>query len=109
GANPFELQLGHDVSVEQCVALLSHLDLRWTHAPRVVSAVARGSVRLGAGGMAWAYFRVGGRTFERKEWGAGERTFHGAQHLQSLGALTDYDRGKEAAEGDWPWERWGGG
>ncbi len=35
-------------------------------------------------------------------------TFQGAQHLQTLGALTDYDRHKEEAERNWPWERWKG-
>jgi len=108
GANPAELQLGHDVSVEQCVALLSHLDLRWCQASRAVPATAEASVDLAAGGLAAAFFRVGGRTFERKDATASARTFQGSQHLQSLGALTDYDRGKEAGERDWPWEKWTG-
>jgi hypothetical protein len=108
GANPAELQLGHDVSVEQCVALLSHLDARWNHPPRPAPASAEAEVELVAGGLQAAYFRVGGRTFARKEPMPTERTFHGSQHLQSLRALTDYDRGREAAERDWPWERWNG-
>jgi hypothetical protein len=38
-----------------------------------------------------------------------ERSFHGAQaHLKTLGALTHYDRHREEAERDWPWERWQG-
>ena len=38
-----------------------------------------------------------------------ERTFHGAQqHLKSLAALTHYDRYKEEAEREWPWEPWRG-
>jgi hypothetical protein len=108
GANPAELHLGHDVSVEQCVALLAHLDARWSHPPRPVSPAAEGHVEIVPGGIQAAYYRVGGRTFERKEDVRTERTFHGSQHLQSLNALTHYDRGKEAAERDWPWERWEG-
>ena len=34
GANPAELQLGHDCSVEQCTTLLSYLDWRWYQPPR---------------------------------------------------------------------------
>ena len=47
--------------------------------------------------MQAAYFRVGGRTFDRQD-PLGRLTFQGAQHLQTLGALTDYDRYKEDAE-----------
>jgi hypothetical protein len=108
GSNPAELQLGHDVSVEQCVALLSHLDARWRHPARPASPTAQAAIDIAAGGLPVAYYRVGGRTFARKEPVATERSFHGAQHLESLGALTDYDRGREAAERDWPWERWSG-
>ena len=57
--------------------------------------------------MQAAYFRVGGRTFDRQD-PLGRLTFQGAQHLQTLGALTDYDRYKEDAEKNWPWERWQG-
>ena len=57
--------------------------------------------------MPCAFFRVGGRTFERED--KLDRTFHGAQqHLKSLTALTHYDRYKEEAERDWPWEKWQG-
>ena len=59
------------------------------------------------GGLGAAYFRVGGRTFDRKD-PVGRLSFQGAQHLQTLDALTDYDRGREDAERDWPWERWQG-
>jgi len=105
GANPAELQLGQDVSVEQCVALLSHLDLHWCQCPRHDDAEAA-SIELATGGVPAVFYRIGGRTFERKE--PGPRTLQHAQHLQSLGALTDYDRGREEAERDWPWERWEG-
>ena len=55
--------------------------------------------------MPSAYFRVGGRTFDRQD-PLGRLTFQGTQHLQTLGALTDYDRYKEDAQRNWPWERW---
>ncbi len=107
GANPAELQLGHDVSVEQCVALLTYLDHRWYHVPRRGPEPSKSWVELCGGGLSGAFFRVGGRTFERPDPG-GRFSFHGAQHLATLAALTDYDRFKEVAERDWPWERWSG-
>ena len=64
-------------------------------------------LQLTAGGVPAAYFRVGGRTFDRQD-PLGRLTFQGAQHLQTLGALTDYDRYQEDAERNWPWERWQG-
>lgn len=107
GANPGELQLGQDVSVEQCAALLSHLEARWCQAARVPSEDADSALELSTGGLLCAFFRVGGRTFERED--KVDRTFHGAQqHLKSLAALTHYDRYKEEAERDWPWEKWHG-
>jgi len=108
GANPAELQLGHDVSTEQCYSLLTHLESRWCHVVRAAAPVAADvPLELVTGGMLAAFFRVGGRTFEKHDPVVG-RTFHGAQHLKTLGALTDYDRFKEEAEKDWPWERWHG-
>ena len=106
GASPAELQLGHDASAEQCVALLAHLEERWCNPARPVRPRAE-PVELVAGGIAAAYFRVSGRTFDRQD-PLGRMTFLGAQHLQTLGALTDYDRHKEEAERNWPWERWQG-
>ncbi|MEP7184162.1 MAG: hypothetical protein ABI886_18445 [Betaproteobacteria bacterium] len=107
GANPAELQLGHDCSIEQCTTLLGYLDSRWYQLPRRVADAPRAVVELCAGGLTAAYFRVGGRTFERRD-PLGRLSFQGAQHLQTLGALTDYDRGKEDAERTWAWERWHG-
>jgi hypothetical protein len=107
GANPAELQLGHDCSVEQCTTLLGHLDARWYQLPRPPAEVGATTVELCTGGLAAAFFRVGGRTFERRD-PLGRLTFQGAQHLQTLGAVTDYDRGKEEAERTWAWERWKG-
>ena len=107
GANPAELQLGHDTSVEQCVTLLTHLDTHWYQVPRHDAELPRTTLELCGGGITAAYFRVGGRTFDRQD-PLGRLTFQGTQHLQTLGALTDYDRFKEEAERNWPWERWQG-
>jgi hypothetical protein len=107
GANPAELMLGHDCSVEQCTHLLGHLDARWYQLPRNTAGLPRATIELCAGGIAGAYFRVGGRTFDRQD-ALGRLSFHGAQHLQTLGALTDYDRGREEAERTFTWERWHG-
>jgi hypothetical protein len=107
GANPAELQLGHDTSQEGSTALLTHLDARWYQLPGRDLEATRAELQLSAGGVQAAYFRVGGRTFDRQD-PLGRMTFQGAQHLQTLGALTDYDRYKEEAERNWPWERWQG-
>lgn len=107
GATPAELQLGHDTSAEGSAALLAHLDVHWYQAVDRDAAGGHDSMELTAGGVQSAYFRVGGRTFDRQD-PLGRLTFQGAQHLQTLGALTDYDRYKEDAERNWPWERWQG-
>ena len=110
GANPAELQLGHDCSVEQCTTLLGHLDARWYQGPRRGAGPAQTTIELCSGGLGAAFFRIGGRTFERKDPLGGRLSFQGAQqHLQSLSALTDYDRGREDAERTWTWEQWTGG
>ena len=64
-------------------------------------------VELCAGGVAGAYFRICGRTFDRKD-PLGRLTYQGSQHLATLGALTDYDRDRDEAERNLPWERWQG-
>lgn len=106
GASPAELTLGHDLTTEQAIALLSHLDAHWyqIRAPREAQRL---TVEMCAGGLPGAYFRVGGRTFDRKD-PLGRLTYQGSQHLSTLGALTDYDRNREEAERSWPWERWQG-
>ena len=106
GATPAAMQLGQDVSAEQCVALLSHLEARWCHVARAQGESEGAELDLVSAGLLAAFFRIGGRTFERPD--PIGRTFHGAQHLKTLGALTDYDRFREEAERDWPWERWSG-
>jgi len=107
GATPAELQLGNDTSVEGSTALLEHLDRQWHQLLKDSPDVAHAELELTAGGVHCAYFRVGGRTFDRAD-PLGRLTFQSAQHLQTLGALTDYDRYKEEAEKNWPWEPWQG-
>jgi hypothetical protein len=108
GANPAELQLGHDVSVEACTALLAHLDARWYALPAKRGGNESNSgLELCVGGLGAAYFRVSGRTFNSQDL-LGRMSYQGTQHLATLGALTDYDRNKEEAEKTWTWERWQG-
>lgn len=107
GASPAELQLGHDLTVEQSIALLGYLDSRWYQIPRRNLERVNATIELCAGGLAGAYFRVGGRTFDRQD-PLGRLTYSGSQHLATLGALTDYDRFREEAEKTYRWERWTG-
>jgi hypothetical protein len=106
GASPAELQLGQDSSAEACAALLTHLDARWYAPPKKPNAI-HSRVDLCVGGLGSAYFRVAGRTFNRQD-PLGRLSYHGTQHLATLGALTDYDRNKEEAEKAWGWEHWQG-
>jgi hypothetical protein len=107
GANPAELQLGHDCSIEQCTTLLGHLDARWYQIPRRASEAPMKALELCVGGLPAAYFRASGRTFERKD-PAGRMSYAEAQQLKTMGAVPDYDRGRESAELEWAWERWQG-
>jgi hypothetical protein len=108
GANPAELQLGHDASVEACTTLLSYLDSRWyAQVPRRAAGDTNSSVELCVGGLGAAYFRIAGRTFNSQDL-LGRLSYQGTQHLATLGALTDYDRNKEEAEKVWAWESWQG-
>ena len=108
GANPAELQLGHDASVEACTALLTYLDSRWyALPPRRAGGDAQAKVELCVGGLGSAYFRISGRTFNSQDL-LGRLSYQGTQHLATLGALTDYDRNKEEAEKVWAWESWQG-
>ena len=106
GASPAELSLGHDLSTEQAVALLSHLDAHW-YQLKPARESQRVSVEMCTGGMPGAFFRVGGRTFDRKD-PLGRMSYQNAQHLATLGALTVFDRHREEAERNGPWERWQG-
>ena len=108
GANPAELQLGHDTAVEACTALLTYLDSRWYGLPaKRTSGDANTTVDLCVGGLGAAYFRISGRTFNSADL-LGRLSYQGTQHLATLGALTDYDRNKEEAEKSWAWESWQG-
>jgi hypothetical protein len=107
GANPAELMLGHDCSVEQCTHLLGHLDAHWYQVQRNAPGDRDTSVELCGGGVPGAYFRVAGRTFDRKD-PLGRLSVLNAQQLQTLGAVTDYDRGKDDSERTYPWESWRG-
>ena len=107
GANPAELQLGQDCSAEQCTTLLGHLDARWYQLPRMAAGTPGAAIELCAGGLPAAYFRVGSRSFDRKD-PADPMSFEETQQLQMLGTLRDYDRGRENAERDWAWESWKG-
>jgi hypothetical protein len=106
GASPAELSLGHDISTDQAVRLLSHLDAHW-YQLKPAREAQRLTVEMCAGGVPGAYFRVGGRTFDRKD-PLGRLSYQNSQHLATLGALTDYDRFREQAERTLPWERWQG-
>jgi len=107
GANPAELQLGNDCSLEQCTTLLGHLDARWYQLQRRRSSAPDATVELCAGGIPAAYFRVSGHTFDRKD-PAGRLSFAEAQQLHAIAAVEEYDRGRENAEASWAWERWHG-
>ncbi len=106
GASPAELQLGQDCSLEQCTRLLSQLDARWYQLPRRAPEAQR-PVLLCAGGLPAAYYRISGRTFERKQ-PRESLTYRGAAQFGRLTAVTGYDPGRDIAERDWPWEEWRG-
>ena len=107
GSNPAELQLGHDCSAEQCMTLLGYLDSRWYMLPRRAPEGPSGPVELCAGGLPAAHFRVGGRSFDRKD-PAKPMAFGEVQQLHAAPPVVDYDRGRDQAEHEWPWERWEG-
>ena len=93
---PAELQLGHDCSRSSSASTLLGAPRRaaGTSCRAGAGDAAHAELELCAGGVPAAYFRVGGRTFDRQD-PLGRLTFQGAQHLQTLGALTDYDRDRK--------------
>ena len=107
GANPAELQLGHDCSAEPCTTLLGYLDAHWYQVPRHAAPRQSRDVGLCAGGFAAAYFRVGGRPFERQD-APGQMSFGDAQRMQALNVIASRDGGKAEAERTWAWEQWHG-
>ena len=106
GATPAELQLGDDVSTEAAVALLKHLDARWHHPPAAGRRKRSTAIEVSAGGTEAAYFRVGGRSFNRQD--PLGRDTDPTRYLQTVGGISDFDRRKEQAERSWPWEKWYG-
>lgn len=106
GATPAELQLGDDVSTEAAVALLKHLDSRWHHPPAAGRRKRSTAIEISAGGTEAAYFRVGGRSFNRQD--PLGRDTDPTRYLQTVGGIADFDRRKEQAERSWPWEKWYG-
>ena len=108
GATPAELKLGDDCKVESSVRLLKHLYARWCLAPRrYVQDAVENQVRLCAGGLPAAYFRLTGRTL-RSEEPRDRFTFSAAQRFATLDAVQGYDPRRDLAEREWPWEHWQG-
>jgi hypothetical protein len=106
GATPGELQLGDDVSTEAASALLAHLDARWGQVPAGGRRRRSTAVEVMAGGIEAAYFRVGGRSFRRQD--PLGRDTDPTRYLKTVGGISDFDRRKEEAERNWPWEKWYG-
>ena len=115
GANPAELQLGHDAAVEACTALLNYLDTRWYALPaKRTGGDATATVDLCVGGLGAAYFRISGRTFNSNDL-LGRLSYQGTQHLATLGApdrlRSQQGRSREElgvgiVAGDYDWTRW---
>jgi len=106
GATPAELQLGDDVSAEAAIGLLKQLDARWHHPPAAARRKRSTAVEISAGGTEAAYFRVGGRSFNRQD--PLGRDADPTRYLQTVGGISDFDRRREQAERSWPWEKWYG-
>ena len=107
GTSPAELQLGHDLSVEICTALLSHLDAHWHQLPRAKRRQQSLVARTCDGGRPGCLFPCR-RPHVRSPGSAGTIDVPGCAIPADVGALTDYDRHREEAERNWPWERWQG-
>ncbi len=108
GANPAELQLGHDCSVEQCTALLGHLDAHWYQLPRRADRRARWPRSSSARAVCRPRISASAAARSSARIRRARLSFEEAQQLQALGPITDYDRGREDAEREWAWERWQG-
>jgi hypothetical protein len=106
GASPAELQLGDDVSTETATALLRHLEARWHHVPAAGRRKRSTAIEIATGGTEAAYFRVGGRSFNRHD--PLGRDADPTRYLQTVGGISDFDRRREQAERSWPWEKWYG-
>ncbi len=64
------------------------------------------AIEIAAGGTEAAYFRVGGRSFNRQD--PLGRDTDPTRYLQTVGGISDFDRRKEQAERSWPLEKWYG-
>ena len=106
GTAPAELQLGDDVGAEAATALLRHLDARWNHVAPTSHRKRSKAIEIAAGGTEAAYFRVGGRSFNRQD--PLGRDTDPTRYLQTVGGISDFDRRREQAERSWPWEKWYG-
>ena len=103
GAAPAELHLGADVTNDVAAALLTHLASRWHHVSTGTGRQRSTAIDVAAGGIEAAYFRVGGRSFQRID--PLGRNSDPTKYLQTVGGMSDVDRRKEASERSWPWER----
>ena len=106
GTTPSELLLGDDISTESATTLLNHLDARWQHLPAAAPRKRSTAIEIAAGGTEAAYFRVGGRSFNRQR--PLGRDADPTRYLQTFGGIADFDRRREQAERSWPWEKWYG-
>ena len=106
GTTPSQLQLGDDVSADAATVLLRHLDARWHHVPAAGHRKRSTAIEIAAGGTEAAYFRVGGRSFNRQD--PLGRDTDPTRYLQTVGGISDFDRRKEQAERSWPLEKWYG-
>ena len=107
GASPADLELGDDVSQDTAITLLTHLDLHWLQVPRHPQRTKSRALDLAAGGMHAAYFRVSGHSFARQD-PLGRDNENPTKYLQVAGGVADFDRHREEAERNWPWEKWYG-
>ena len=106
GASPSDLQLGDDVSAEAASALLAHLDASWHQVTAGGSRKRSKAIEIAASGIECAYFRIGGKSFRRAD--PLGRDTDPTKYLQTVGGISDFDRRKEEAERNWPWEKWYG-
>ena len=107
GASPADLELGDDVSEDAAIALLTHLDQHWLQVPRNPQRTKSRAIDIATGGTHAAYFRISGHSFARQD-PLGRDNENPTKYLQAVGGVTDFDRHREDAERNWPWEKWYG-
>ena len=104
GANPAELQLGHDCSVEQCTTLLGHLDSRWYRCRAGGRTLPPKPIELCAGGLPVASSARGPHL--RPQGSRGPASFASSQHCRRWRAHRTTTRQGRSAEREWAWEAW---